>query len=283
MSKQINWVSLALKIIDKTSKTHDGAKTVRYIQSYIDTLLDKCKLTEAQSAGLIRNIDIHLGITITSQIVQISRKTAWKWKKKGVPTAAPVSSQVLSVEDHWNALLAHYGDLSAVASELCDRIEGAKGPVDTQKAPEPAQTPLDRKQQVTVSIWEATGSGNLDYKDGRKEHIVFHDPISAKKKLEKAGAPETLWNSLEIAWDGYDDCDVQLGIVHGEKDPKGKKAPTNTDCIVLKAIPFSNPAKRSVVFVQSAYPMTALAGMDGWKKRKGSHPDIKGYIEGLAA
>ena len=287
MTKQINWVSLARKIIDKQNpKLSSDAKTIRYIQSYIDTLLDKGSLTEKQSAGLIRNIDIHLGITIPSQIVKIGRTTAWKWKKQGV-SAAPKTVQSLTVEDHWQALLAHYGSLEAVAHAAVDRFQGVVQPDSTPTASEQqavAAKPLDRNQQVTVSIWEGSGfgSGNLDYKDGGKEHVVFYAPAEAKRKLEKAGAPDSLWRSLEIALDGMDECDIQLGIVHGENDPKGKKAPSNNDCIVIKATPHANPAKKSVVFVQSAYPITALAGTDNWTKRKSSHPDIKGFIEGLS-
>ncbi|WP_449471626.1 hypothetical protein [Sphingobium chungangianum] len=288
MTKQINWVSLARKIIDKQdSKLSSDAKTIRYIQSYIDTLLDKGSLTEKQSAGLIRNIDIHLGVSIPAQIVKIGRTTAWKWKKQGV-AAAPKPVQPLTAEDHWQALLGHYGSLEAVAHAAVDRLEGNAQPASTPTGPAPkdaAQKPLDRNQQVTVSIWEGSGfgSGNLDYKDGSKEHVVFHAPLEAKKKLEKAGAPDSLWRSLQIALDGMDDCDIQLGIVHGEKDPKGKKTPSNNDCIVVKATPRSNPAKKSVTFVQSARPITALAGTDNWTKRKSAHPDIKGFVEGLVA
>lgn len=287
MTKQINWISLAIKIIDKqdTGKS-DGVKTVRYIQSHIDTLLDKGKLTEKQSENLIRNIDIHLGIALPSQIVTICSKTARRWKAKGIatPTAAPV--QALTLEDHWQALVAHYGDLQALASELCDRIESVKASDATQTVPslqEAAEKPLNRNQQVTVSIWDGSGSGNLDYKDGSKEHVVFYEPSVVKKKLEAAGAPDSLWRSLEIAWGNLDQCDYQLGIIHGEKDPKGKKATTNPDCIVIKATPHADPSKRYVKFVQSAYPMTMLSGMDGWKKTKSGQPDIKGWIDGLAA
>ncbi|ALR21891.1 hypothetical protein [Sphingobium baderi] len=286
MAKQINWVSLALKIIDKQNpKSGDGAKTIRYIRSYIDTLLDKGRLTEKQSQGLIRNIDIHLGITLPNQLVQIGRTTAWAWKKKGVATHAPQPIQSFTVEDHWQALIAHYGSAEAVAHAACDRIEGEVEQANAQTPPatEVVQKPLDRNQPVTVSIWDETGSGNLDYKDGSKEHIVFYDAAVVKKKLDDAGAPDGLWRSLEIAWDDLDNCDFQLGIIHGDKDPKGKKPPTNPDCIVVKATPHGDPSKRFVTFVQSTYPKTMLAGMDGWKKRKNSHPDIKGWIDGLAA
>lgn len=282
MTKQINWVSLARKIIDKQNpKLSSDAKTIRYIQSYIDTLLDKGSLTEKQSAGLIRNIDIHLGITIPSQIVKIGRTTAWKWKKQGVSTA-PKTVQSLTVEDHWQALLAHYGSLEAVIHAVCDRVEGeSTTPAATSAPQEATQTPLNRQQEITVSIWEDTGSGNLDYKDGRKEHVVFHDAISAKKKLDKAGAPESLWRSLEIALDGVDNCDVQFGVIHGEGDPKGKKAIAHTDCILVKCTPHGNPDKKSINFVQSARPHNALIGMDKWTKRKRGHPDIKGYVAEL--
>ena len=150
-------------------------------------------------------------------------------------------------------------------------------------AQEVAQKPLNRNQEVTVSIWDGSGSGNLDYKDGRKEHVVFYEPAVVKKKLEAVGAPDGLWSSLATAWGNLDQCDYQLGIIHGENDPKGKKAPSNPDCIVIKATPHADPSKRYVTFVQSSYPQTMLAGMDGWKKKKNGQPDIKGWIPGLAA
>lgn len=290
MTKQINWVSLARKIIDKQNpKVASDAKTVRYIQSYIDTLLDKLKLTEAQSQGLIRNIDIHLGIAVPSQIVEISRKTAWAWNKRlaDANPANPAKVSATDVDSLWLALLSHYGSAEAVAHAAVTLVERELQAASTQDTLAPqnaAQTLLNRNQQVTVSIWDATGSGNLDYKDGSKEHIVFQSKfVDARKKLEEAGAPESLWHSLSTALDGLDSHDVQYGLIHGGKDPKGKKAVSNPDCIIIKATPHGRPDKQSVTFVQSAYPITALAGTDGWKKRKNSHPDIKGYIAGLAA
>lgn len=281
MTKTPSWIALSQQILSKETNSKGGGVTRKAITQYRNQLLDGKALTEKQAQHFIQTINMQLGLDLdVNQPVQISRKVRSDWRKKiGVQTTTTISNDP---EALWAALVEHYGSWEAVSHAAIDRLERENGSAKPQSATQP-QAALDRTSGVTASVWDnASGTtGNLDYKDGTKEHLVFDAKL--RKVIQKlADAPdgelaEKVLEQIAVATDGLESrFAFEYSPIYATGDPKAKKAPATAQCIVMKSTPLAGGTPEfSLIGIKG--PAIPFVKQQNYRP-SGKQPDIKAFI-----
>lgn len=290
MAKATPWLSLANKVIQQqNAHTKRGALTVKVMQQFFDILISKRSLTPKQQAHFIRNINMHLQMTlaVNQPPIVLTRNALEYWRSKAKPNA---------IEAHWDALISHYGTLHAVAVEAANRAgrpSSANVPaaaalpnsVQSSVTPQAAPQALTRQGKTTLSIWQKGSalSGNLDYgQNNEKERVIFEsDWFIAKSKLDRAtnqtNNAALLANVENIRQQiKSQGLTLRYGLLHHENDPMGLKAPTLGGVIVLTVHQKPDDKLYLAMLVSANHDPCAFDHQE--QKPKGNQPNIKATL-----